>query len=137
MGANVIVKKSNIDGKGVFAARNFKKGEVVLKWDISRILTSKELKQLAEEEKKYVSYMNGKYVIMQPPERFVNHSCDANTHADNFRDIAKRDIERGEEITADYSEETVPDFKMKCKCGSKNCRGIIKSRSTTSHFVRK
>jgi SET domain-containing protein len=137
MCANVIVKKSNIDGKGVFAVRDIKKGEVILEWDISHTLTPKELEQLAEDERKYVSYTNGKYVVMQPPEKFMNHSCDANTYSDNFRDIAKRDIKMGEEITADYSETEVPGFSMKCKCGSKNCRGVIKSRSTASHFVRK
>jgi SET domain-containing protein len=126
---NVIVKESKIHEKGVFASRNFKKGEVVLKWDISHELTKKEVDSMPEEEKRYVTFFDGKYVLMQPPERYVNHSCEANTHAENFCDVAKRDIMEGEEITADYAEEGVPDMNMKCKCGSKNCRGIIKTDS--------
>lgn len=98
MRADIIVKKSNIEGNGVFAARNFKKGEVVLRWDISHALTPKELEQLTEEEKKYVSYTDGRYVVMQAPEKFVNHSCNENTHANNFCDIAKRDIKTGKRL---------------------------------------
>lgn len=40
-----------------------------------------------------------------------------------------RDIKAGEEITFDYVmcvTENKPFWKMKCLCGSKNCRGIIK-----------
>lgn len=125
----VIVKKSRIHGKGVFAARNFKKGEVVLKWDTAHELSSEQVKRLPLHEKKYVTFFHGKYVLMQPPERFVNHSCDSNTTAKNFSDIAKRDIKKGEEITADYSEECVPGLNMKCKCGSRKCRGIIHKKS--------
>ena len=126
---DVIVKESKIHEKGVFASRNFKKGEVVLKWDISHELTKEEVNSIPEEEKRYVTFFDGKYVLMQPTERYVNHSCEADTYADNFCDIAKRNIMVGEEITADYSEEGVPDMNMKCKCGSKNCRGIIKTDS--------
>jgi SET domain-containing protein len=130
--ADVIVKDSKIHGKGVFAARNFKKGEIVLKWDISHELTKEQLDKMPENEKRYVTFFNGKFVLMQPPERYVNHSCVANTYANNFCDVAKRDIKKGEEITADYAEEGVPDLNMKCKCGSKNCRGVIKSSAITN-----
>jgi len=71
--------------------------------------------------------MDGKYVIMQDPEKYVNHSCDANTTAKQFCDIAKRDIKKGEEITANYKEELSPSTEMKCNCGSKNCVGIVRN----------
>lgn len=124
--AEVIVKRSKIEGLGVFALRNFKKGETVIKWDTSNQLTSEEVKSLPESEKKYISFLDGKNILMQPPARYVNHSCDANTEVDNFCDVAKRDIKKGEEITSDYSETETPDFEMVCHCGSKNCRQIIK-----------
>jgi uncharacterized protein len=39
---------------------------------------------------------------------------------------AIRDIKKGEEITYDYAtSETLNNWKMECKCGSKNCRKII------------
>ena len=125
---HVIVKDSKIHGKGVFASRKFKKGEVVLKWNTSHEVTPEQVKDLPENEKRYVTYMDRKYIIMQRPERYVNHSCDANTTAKNHCDIAKRDINKGEEITADYSEECIPSLRMKCNCGSKKCRRIITAR---------
>ncbi len=60
------------------------------------------------------------------PENCVNHSCDANTNAKDFCDVAKGDIAKDEEITADYSETMVPGDAMVCNCGSKNCRKVIK-----------
>jgi len=123
---NIIVKKSKIEGKGVFAARDFKKGEIVIKWDISHTLSKSEVEKLSKEEKKYVSFLDGKYILMQPPATYVNHSCDANTYSKNFCDVAKRDIKKGEEITGDYSENETPGFSMKCHCGSKKCRKIVR-----------
>ena len=114
---------------GVFAARNFRKGEVVLKWDTSHELTKDQANNLTGNEKQYVTCLNGKYILMQAPERYANHSCDANTHAENFCDIAKRGIKKGEEITSDYSEESIPGLNMRCNCGSSNCRRIIKKAS--------
>lgn len=124
---NVIVKKSDIHGSGVFAGRDFKAGEIVLRWDISNTLFDKEVAKMTQDEKRYISYIDGKYIIMQSPEKYVNHSCDANTTAKQFCDIAKRDITKGEEITGNYKEELPPNVHMKCNCGSKNCVGIIES----------
>lgn len=126
---DVAVKKSRIHGLGVFASRNFKKGEIVIKWDTSNKLTKKEVDELPEEEKRYIVYFNGEYILMQPPAKYVNHSCDANTYSKNFCDFAKRDIKKGEEITANYSETMAPEECMECKCGSKNCKKIIKAVS--------
>ncbi len=126
---NVIVKKSEIEGKGVFAIREFKKGEVVLNWDDSPILTSEHAEKVPEEDKKYIYYDGDKRVLVKPPARFVNHSCDPNTFIRNFCGIAKRNIRKGEEITENYSKENNPDFRLECNCGSKNCKGIIKMDS--------
>lgn len=130
--ADVVVKKSKIHGKGVFAARDFRKGEVVLRWDISNELTKKEIEKLPEKERKYVTYLKGKYVLMKYPERYVNHSCKANTTPKNCCEIAVKDIKKGEEITTDYSEECAPNLRMKCSCGSRNCRGIIRPKKRSA-----
>ena len=128
---DLIVKKSKIEGNGVFAGRNFKTGEIVVKWDISHHLTPEEVKVIPETEKKYVAYFKGKHILMQPPAKYVNHSCDANTYVNDFCDIAKRDIKKGEEITANYSETMDINEFMKCNCGSKNCRGLIQANNIT------
>jgi SET domain-containing protein len=123
--SNLIIKNSEINGKGIFANKDFKKGEIILEWDTTHELKEEEVKELSDNEKKYVSYENGKYILMQEPEKYMNHSCDSNTYAKEFQDIAKKDIKKGEEITTTYPEEEIPDNQMKCNCKSKNCRGII------------
>ncbi|MFH1029797.1 MAG: SET domain-containing protein [bacterium] len=125
--ADIIVKKSKIRGKGVFAARNFKKGEVVIKWEWKKVFSKDEVKKLPEEIVKYISKYNGKYILMGEPERYVNHSCEANTKDVNGADVAKRDIKKGEEITACYSNEGILNSFI-CKCGSKNCKGVIRDK---------
>ena len=123
MNKDIFVKKSGINKKGVFAARDFKKGEVVLKWN-PKILEKSEVEKLEDNQKHYL-YKAGrnKYFLMQPPEKFVNHSCAANTQVKNSCDVAVRNIGKGEEITSDYGQGGYVSFE--CKCGSKDCRGVI------------
>ncbi len=123
---DVIVKESKINGKGVFACRDFKKGELILKWDISHELSEEEANKMPDEEKRYVAFWEGKYVLQLPPARFVNHSCDPNTFVKDFSDFALRNIKEGEELTSDYSKEPEPNMNMKCNCGSEKCRGVIR-----------
>lgn len=124
---DVIIKKSDIHGRGVFAARNFKRGEIVLQWDTTHVISEKEFNEMTHDDQRYVTFLDNTYVVMQEPERYVNHSCDANTLAQQHCDIAKRTIQRDEEITADYREELPPDAHMKCNCKSKNCVKTIKA----------
>ncbi|MDP6293722.1 MAG: SET domain-containing protein [Candidatus Woesearchaeota archaeon] len=123
--ADVVVKRSKIAKKGVFASRDFKKGEVVMKWDTSHKLTEEEVKNVPEEQQHYVAYNSGKYILMQPPARYINHSCEANTVVKDHADVALRDIKKGEEITSNYAEDLAPGVEMVCACGSKKCRKLI------------
>jgi hypothetical protein len=123
-----IVKRSKIHGKGVFATRDFKKGEVVIEWDLKSQVKKEDIPDLPEPIRKNVYYYKGKYIIPTSPGKYLNHSCDANTFAKNARDIALRDIKKGEEITINFSDEAIVDLKMKCRCGSKKCRNKIKSK---------
>jgi len=78
-----------------------------------------------EKEKRYVSFIDDKCIFLEAPARYVNHSCDANTHVENFCDVASRDIKIGEEITGDYTSESVPSSSVKCNCGSDKCKGYL------------
>lgn len=124
--ADVVVKDSKTEGKGVYASRDFKKGEVIIKWHPEATFTKEKMSKYSESEQNHTSYVgNGKYVLMGIPERYVNHSCSPNSYVKNKSDIALRNIKMGEEITTDYSLNGVDDWVMNCKCGSKNCRKII------------
>ncbi len=123
----VIIKQSNIHNKGIFAAKDFKKGEIVLQWNISKTITKNEYEKLPIEKKNYICITKNKYVIMQEPEKYMNHSCEANTIVTNFCDIATRNIKKGEEITTDYFNDP-SERDMHCNCGSKKCKNIIRKK---------
>jgi hypothetical protein len=60
---------------------------------------------------------------------FINHSCDANAVITGDRAlVAVVPIAKGQEIWIDYSTtEADPHWKMACKCGTPQCRGIIRA----------
>ena len=123
---DVIVKRSEIHGKGVFAARDFRKGEIVIRWDISHRISKKQYERLSRKDKGYVAHIGRIYILQQSPAKYVNHSCNHNTYVRKSCDVAKRNIKKGEEITANYGDDT-ENLNMKCSCGSKNCRKIIRN----------
>lgn len=119
------IKRSGIDGLGAFALRPFKAGEVVLRWDVSKRVPGGRAADLPDSEKKYLHpYDEESLIVVQPPERYVNHSCDNNTEVRNFCDVAVRDIPAGEEITSDYEADGA-GLKFECRCGTAKCRGSI------------
>ena len=134
---SLIVKKTSGKGKGVFANRDFKKGEKIMHNDMSKLkkLTLKEISKFPKEKRIHSDYAGkGKYVIDMSTFSYVNHSCDANVEVKMKSILIKdayalRKIKKGEEITIDYSLSALDHFDrgsyrwvMKCKCGAKNCR---------------
>ena len=109
---NVEIKKSNIgqfnDGLGVFALKDFKKGEIVIKYNL-QILTKEECKELTASEEDFTHKREGVIYYYPDPERHVNRYKDPNVYPD-FElgaDIALRDIKKGEELSiqADFEED--------------------------------
>ena len=106
---------SAIEGIGLFAAEFIPKGTTV--WEFKArfdVEMSKEeidgLSPAAREQAlkyTYLSKTKGTYILCSDDARFFNHSDDPNTTSINVdgrenRDVANRDIQEGEEITADY-----------------------------------
>src|SRR3989344_3074270 len=116
---DVIVKKSKTHGKGIFAVRDFKKDEILLHLDFTHTLSKEVFKKLSKRNKMRVSFINNKYIAMQSPESYMNHSCEANTLVKDFNDIAIVNIKKGEEITTNYFRD-VCGLNFICKCKSKN-----------------
>lgn len=116
------VRSSAIQGRGLFALRHIKQDEVVVSWH-PKVLTKEEASGLPPDEQKHFTYPDGDKILwMQPPERYMNHSCDANTRVVGQSDVAARDIQAGEEITSDYIDIETEDFI--CSCGTQNCRSV-------------
>lgn len=119
------VKKSALNGRGVFAKRPIAKGEVIFNWR-PKVLTKTEADSLPADELNHYTYPEGDKILwMQPPERYINHSCEANTVVFKQSDVACRNIHLGEEITSDYIDIETENFI--CNCRTQNCRS--KSRS--------
>ena len=122
---DVEVRASGIQGRGLYALREFNAGEIVLRWDLSHTIPNEQVASLTEAERRYTHPLEDqRTLIVQPPERFVNHSCRNNTEVRDFSDVALRRIEVGEEITSDYGSDG-SGVRFDCLCGSDNCRGRI------------
>lgn len=126
----IYIKESKLHGKGIFAARNIKKGEIVF------IMKGNKLKFLIdskEQAKKagwnWVGISKNEWLDPKDHCIFFNHSCNPNSGIVGhvvFRAI--NNIKKDEEVTFDYSLNEADIFwDIKCKCGSSNCRKIIKS----------
>lgn len=125
-GKKVYVSTSTAHGNGVFASNNFKEGEIILTIDDSHVVT--DATQLTKEQHEFdCDYLADKIIVMQEPEKCINHSCDPNTYMRTENGVrfvlTIRQINKDEEITYDYSINGDNDGTFICRCGSKKCRG--------------
>jgi SET domain-containing protein len=133
----LVLQKSKIHGIGVFAIRNFNRGEMVLLIDDSDPVPDRS--KLTPEQTIHVDVFidkdgKEKVVFMKSPEKYINTSCDPNLYSKTDmesgirRAYAFRDIHDGEEITWDYALNSWEewDIPAECNCGSSNCRKIIR-----------
>ena len=106
--SNITIGKGDLVGKGVYAARDFKMDEVVIKYHL-KSLTQQEFENLPQSEKEFVHTHRGIIHLYSEPERYVNHSDNPNTHQDleNFCDVASHDIVKGEMITTDATKDDI------------------------------
>lgn len=106
--SDVFIGKGELAGKAVFANRDFKKGEIVISYQLKAI-TDKELEDLLNDEKMFVHTHRDVNYLYSEPERYVNHSEEPNTYQDLKKkaDIALRDIKKGEMITTDATKDDV------------------------------
>ena len=134
---NVEIKDVKDKGKGIFALKDFKKGEFILEitGEIIETETPEDYPEKIREHWGPLGREGKKYRFIKPesPWMYMNHSCDSNAGIINDRKlIAAKDIKKGEEITIDYSAMDIESLtygkhqlSMECKCGNKNCRKVI------------
>jgi hypothetical protein len=127
--AGVIVKPSPIHRKGVFAAVDFKAGDIILERDDSRLVTDENPLQEGERVWHCDWLADGRVIYVQEPERYTNHSCDPNAYVKEIGGaryfVARKDIHAGEEITINYSIDNWGDVWWHCDCGSARCRETV------------
>ena len=139
----VELRKSKIQGMGLFATGKIRAGEIVW-WQTPEEKARQYDVPIAvvkswpeEEQQRFLRYAyqisdelysGRKNNQPEDPADYTNHSCDPNIWFVNDTTMtARRDIEPGEEITYDYAtSEVEEDFMMACGCGKPACRRIIR-----------
>ncbi len=138
----VVVRRSGIHGRGMFAKRNIKEGETIIEY-VGDLITHAEadrrgnatyLKADNMNGAVYLFTLNKKYVIDGDVDyniaKYVNHSCEPNCEAVNILNhiyfVAKREILKCEELFFDYAYEYTENYNdHPCKCGASKCVGYI------------
>jgi hypothetical protein len=127
-------RQSRIAGRGVFARRPFKSGDLVVAYaPRQRRVDVKDPAATAASETKLTLLSEQRFVIIPdtsvPGGWLCNHSC--NPNAAIFSDgpgriEAIRPIAPGEEVTIFYGWVSHNDPERDpCRCGSPQCRGFI------------
>ncbi|MBI3554013.1 MAG: SET domain-containing protein-lysine N-methyltransferase [Elusimicrobia bacterium] len=112
-------------GRGTFAGRPFLPGDAILNFT-GKILTSEQAKDPRFEH--YCLQIGiDRQLYVDPPARYVNHSCDPNAGLKDAVTLAAiRAIAAGEQICFDYSTSMLEDgWTLACACQSPLCRGLI------------
>ncbi|GMA25969.1 hypothetical protein GCM10025864_37280 [Luteimicrobium album] len=125
------VRRSPIEGTGLFAVREISAGTPVARLG-GALVGTQELRRLLETSATYVDTIAvgpDEHLVLPAgsPNHHGNHSCEPNLWWDGpFELVARRDIAPGEELTNDYAASTVdPDFAMTCRCGATICRETV------------
>jgi len=92
------VKDSGIHGKGLFAKKGIKSGEVI---------GSIKFKP-TDKDGPYVLWLDGQGVLVESDLKYINHSGKPNAcYCDDLEVIALKKINKDEEITHDYGDDWV------------------------------
>ncbi|MFA6136289.1 MAG: SET domain-containing protein-lysine N-methyltransferase [Candidatus Paceibacterota bacterium] len=134
--SNVAVRKSK-NGLGLFSKRKSEDGKIIFEI-IGKLITIKKIYEVDKRTCDNTFRFSRKYYISPQGELgdYLNHSCSPNAGVIKIgRKLfikAIKNIKPRKEITIDYSTILAndDDWKMKCQCGSKNCRKIIVKFST-------
>ncbi|MEK7228392.1 MAG: SET domain-containing protein [Patescibacteria group bacterium] len=126
---SIFVGESLISGSGIMAGEDIKKGEFIgyIRGKLKFLKVTNKKQSLSFPN--WVGISKGVWIDPPYPYQFLNHSCEPTAGIKRkISMVAIRDIKKGQEITIDYSIiEGDKLWEMKCSCGEKNCRGIIRS----------
>jgi SET domain-containing protein len=141
----IIVRRSRIQGRGVFATRDIAQGDRIIEYTGARMTHDEADAQCPDDEAgprhhTFLFAVDDEIVIDGGrggnDSRFINHSCEPNCEVDIVRRrvfvVALRDIAAGEEILYDYWYMTDEGYTLEdlrriypCRCGSPSCRGTL------------
>lgn len=121
---DIIVRNAGVKGQGVFALRDFTRGEFIFRRRHGRVVRNEEMAALSEEDQRHLCELDWeRSAVLLAPGCYLNHACDPNAMRKGTYVYAWRDISRGEEITIDYRLNAFTGEHCDCSCGSLNCTG--------------
>jgi len=121
---DVAVHDAGRKGKGVFALRDFRKGEFIFRRRHGKVVTVSQIRSLSAEDRRHLCELDRKKsAVLLPPGCFLNHSCEPNAMRSGVKVFAWRAIRRGDEITIDYRLNAFSGERSSCACGSASCTG--------------
>jgi len=139
-----VVRKSPIEGKGLFARRAIRKGEIVAIKG-GHVFDARTLARVKRRtDASYIQIADGFYLgALTPAEvrrnkMWINHSCAPNLGIrGQIVYVALRPIRAGEELTYDWAmEENVPEV-TRCRCGAPRCRGTLTGKDWRNRRLRR
>ncbi len=135
----MVIKKSSVAGRGLFATMPIKKGEIIF------IAKGKTIRHVINNKKdaqfgaSWLALEKGIWLnpSKENPWNYINHSCDPTAGIKGRVTIrAQKNIAPGEEVTIDYAtNELEPLWQMSCRCGSSRCRKTIRGAMATEPGV--
>jgi uncharacterized protein len=125
------LRRSPIHRWGVYAAEPIPPRRKVIEYTGERISRRETLRR-GQAERTYLFTLDNYWTldgsVGGSGAEYINHSCDPNLYAWNFRGhilyMSKRAIRKGEELTVDYHFSSDIE-EVPCRCGSARCRGTI------------
>lgn len=113
-------------GRGIFAARAIRKGEIITSFRGPRFDLDDPIHH-TERASMLLQTGSRTYILPESPSVYVNHSCVPNAGlVGNRKLVALTDILPGEQVTFDYSTSMDDGlWSMECRCGHRECRGLI------------
>ncbi len=132
------IARSPIHGRGLFAAKTMRKGEIVaIKGGhvLDRPTLRRVRRRIAEsylqiDDDFYMGAVTGRDVRRN--KLFINHSCEPNVGLrGQIPFVALRGIKAGEELTYDWAMEENAPAVTPCRCGARRCRKILTGRDWT------
>jgi|SRR5580692_4251978 SET domain-containing protein len=141
----VRVRRSRIQGRGVFATRDIPQGERIIEYVGTRISSKQADEQNPDDDASrrhhtFLFAVDDEVVVDASrggnDARLINHSCDPNCEVVIERRRifihALRPISAGKELSYDYwyvtdSSYTLEDLRRiyPCRCGAASCRGTL------------
>jgi hypothetical protein len=126
---------SSIEGRGLFACRPIRKGEIVAIKG-GHVYDSRTLARVkGRVAVSYIQIADGFFIgaltaaEVRRNKMFINHSCTPNLGIrGQIVFVARRDIAVGEELTYDWAMEEHGSGRIRCRCGARGCRRVVTGR---------